>query len=383
MWGFFRRILGGPAARAGRSRSCRSASLQLETLEVREVRSVTPAQVHAAPPPVLEVHPGQSIQKAVDAAAPGSTILIDPGTYKQMVTINKQDLHLIGQIGPGGALPVLLNPGHLKNGIVVGAGGKGVVLENLIVRGFDGNGVYLTGVSGFTLKDLQTQQNGEYGLYSIDSAHGSIQGCYASGSNDTGILIDQSTDVKLVGNVAHDNVIGIEVENSTHIQVIGNFASSNTVGIFEDLLPGLPREVSSDNLIQGNVVYYNNRRNTAAKGDEASALVPGFGILIVGGSHSVVEQNLVFGNGYAGIVLASGLDLIALGAFPANAYKHVDPNPENVSIQNNVVLTNGKLFSYRGAPPAADLIWTQLGQLGKNDHWTGNTHKSSSPHGLG
>ena len=40
------------------------------------------------------VHPGESIQAAVDAASPGDTILVTPGTYRESVRIVTDGLTL-------------------------------------------------------------------------------------------------------------------------------------------------------------------------------------------------------------------------------------------------------------------------------------------------
>ncbi|MEP6948439.1 MAG: hypothetical protein ABI863_04170, partial [Ginsengibacter sp.] len=45
---------------------------------------------------VIIVHKGGSIQAAVDAAAPGETIFIEAGTYKESIVVNKPGIHLIG-----------------------------------------------------------------------------------------------------------------------------------------------------------------------------------------------------------------------------------------------------------------------------------------------
>src|ERR1700688_1547022 len=42
------------------------------------------------------VHKGGSIQTAVDAAAPGTTIFIEAGTYAEAIVVNKPGIQLIG-----------------------------------------------------------------------------------------------------------------------------------------------------------------------------------------------------------------------------------------------------------------------------------------------
>ena len=181
--------------------------------------------------------------------------------------------------------------------------------------------------------------------------------------------------------VANNNVNGIEIENSTNVRAEGNTVFNNTVGILEDLLPGFPLryEVSANNVIAGNLVFGNNRPNTAPPDDIASVEPPGTGIALVGGDDTLVEGNTVLANAYAGIAVLSGNDLLAIAPpgtppYPAG----VDPNPEHTLVEGNVVLLNGFVSGPfpPGFPPPADLIWTGSGQ---NNHWRGNVFGTSSP----
>src|SRR5262249_13416928 len=146
------------------------------------------------------------------------------------------------------------------------------------------------------------------------SANGVIEYSTASGSNDTGIYVGQSTNIVVQGNSAFNNTNGIEIENSTYVKATFNAVHNNTVGILVDLLPGFPLafEVSAHNLVAYNLVFNNNRANTASPGDIAAVEPPGTGIALVGGDHNEVRGNLVFGNAFAGIAVLSGNDLLAL-----------------------------------------------------------------------
>jgi parallel beta-helix repeat protein len=352
--------------------------LRIERLEVRDLPSGATALLPLNP--ILVVHPGDVIQKVVNEASPGTTILIEPAVYRQTVTISTPNLALVGIIDSKGNRPVLESPSGADTGVTVvsASGGQlnGFRIANITVRDFRGSGLLLEGVSHFLIANVNARNNAEYGIFPVFSANGVITACSASGSNDTGIYVGQSNNISIQGNLAFDNVNGIEIENSSNVTASHNECRQNTVGILEDLLPGLTIEVSSNNRLVANFVHNNNRPNTAVAGDIASFEPSGIGILIVGGDSTVAKFNIVTGNGYAGIVLISGLELIALAGLPSSVYGTVDPNPENTLIAANVVLGNGQLFSYPMLPPGADLLWDGSGS---NNHWVGNLFGTSDP----
>ncbi len=290
----------------------------------------TPSGVHA---PTVEVHPGQSIQAAVDAASPGTVLFIDPGTYQQTVNVSTPDLFLVGL----GSV-VLENPGGADNGINVNPGANGFALFHVSVQNFDDNGVVLTGVQRFLLSGVNAANDGEYGLFPVFSANGLISGCSASGNSDTGIYVGQSLDVAVLGNTAQHNDNGIEIENSVNALVAGNMSFNNTVGILVDLLPDLPVKIGGNTLVAGNVVAFNNLPNPGAPND-VSALEPsGAGIVVLGTAGTRVENNLVLGNETVGIGVASTDLLAALGGGPVLG---ILPNPSFTQVRDNVIFGGG------------------------------------------
>jgi parallel beta-helix repeat protein len=341
----------------------------------------------AAPPPLaadrvghadIIVHTGHSIQAAVDAAGAGAVIAIEPGTYAEAVHVRTPGLTLVGLRGRNGGVTII-NPATEDNGVTVDPGSDGFTLVNVTVRGFGANGVFLSGVHGFLLSGVTAQDNGEYGLFPVHSSDGVIEHCRASGHNDTGIYVGQDTNVTVRASVTFANVNGIEFENVHHVRAVGNEAYDNVVGILVVLLPGLDAKSSSDVLVTGNRVHDNNHVNFAPPGDLASFVPTGSGILVVGADHVTVADNVVRGNQFVGIGVASTLVLGQLAGLAPEAFADIEPDPDFDRIVHNVLVRNGGAASPIPFLPAVDLLWIPAGS---GNCWSRNAFKTSFPAAL-
>ena len=324
------------------------------------------------------VNTGGSIQAAVDAAASGDVIQIQPGTYKEAIVINKAGIKLVG-LSNGANGVIIENPGDEENGITVNSNGDGFELYNVTVKNFEENGVFITRADNFVLNHVTAINCGEYGLFPLFCNGGKIEHCSATGHDDTGIYVGQSSNIDLSFNEAFGNVNGLEIENCSHVTITNSQSYDNVDGISIVLLLGLTVTTSSDILATRNHVYNNNHVNFATPGEGFESFVPsGCGILVVGTDNTVIQDNTVQGNNFLGIAVVSTTVLGALAGIPPAAFASIEPNPDGTKVKSNIVNTNGSVQP--ALPfPAVDLLWDGSGT---NNCWSDNKYKKSFPASL-
>jgi parallel beta-helix repeat protein len=118
----------------------------------------------------IVVHPGESIQMAIDAAPENSIIYIEPGIYNEHIVIQKP-VKLIGKDG----LPVVQNQMGGKT-IDIRRGVTGAMLSNLFVNGSKvqySTGIYIGGAE--TVVQNVIVANHDIGLHIYDSFGNSLR----------------------------------------------------------------------------------------------------------------------------------------------------------------------------------------------------------------
>ncbi len=212
---------------------------------------------------LIVVRDGESIQDAVVAASPGAVIKVMPGTYKETVYIDKDNITLSGVIEQG-KYPVLEGEG-LRNDAILYSG-NGVTIENLYITHYKGNGVMGQAGNNFIIRNNYIVDTGVYGIFPQLGKNGIVSHNIVSGIEDAAIYVGMSDNVDVVFNQVFDSVAGIEIENSRHALVESNYVYNNTGGILAFITPGLPIKSCGDVLIRNNFIVRQQPRQLCHPG---------------------------------------------------------------------------------------------------------------------
>jgi parallel beta-helix repeat protein len=314
------------------------------------------AEIASADAALLVV--AKSIQAAVNAAKPGDTIFVPPGTYRETVRVLKDNITILG------SEDAIIDASGFANGIHVGAdifaqapnpvcpaiAVKNFTLIGLTIQNASSNGIFLSGVDTYTLTHGKYLNNGDYATYPSCSNNGQIDFNYAKGGGDTCIYVGNDVEAGIIGNVATDCTVGVQVVNSDDVIIRGNNITGNSTGILAIVDPGNPRAETSDVLIAANRISANNRPNTSTEGDLQS-IPSGVGILIVGSDNVKIRTNEVTRNNALGVgILQNPL---------ASEDPRIEPNPNDDEVQRNLVVANGAHPSSR--LPGVDLFYDGSG----------------------
>jgi nitrous oxidase accessory protein NosD len=337
-----------------------------------------PASASGAGRHRVEVPLGHSIQKAINEAPPGTTIVLEPGVYKESVMIRKDEITLQGA-GPGEDGTILMPPDKLPaNACRQFAKGSGVCVlathvkhgqitktaDNDVVTGitFDGGwnfGVFAFGTTGLKIINNEAENFHEYGFARFESSGGLIEGNEAFGllpDAEAGVYLGDSPDAHAIirNNSSSGSTFGVFVRHSHFVEVSTNDVDSNCQGIMI-LDDGQPGGVGDIN-VHDNKVHANN---ADCPGEPPLA---GGGILLLGASNSNVWRNLVLSNS-GDQVNSGGILLLSSAPFTGGA------DPVGNRIHDN--------SAYQNAP--ADIIYDGSGS---GNTFSRNHCDTSQPSGL-
>ena len=310
------------------------------------------------------VQPGQSVQSAIDAAAPGTTIVLRAGTYPGDLTITKT-VSLRGQgtvviqpaatfshnvcnddphaVGPDGSVVVTgICIGQILPDETVVKTVADVSLANLQVRGFGAAGMFAAGTTGLRVQNVEFDHNGDYGVIADLSDHLTFQGNRIHDNGNGGLHLGSDAVITATANQSYrNNAEGILLADSTGAHVDANQLSGNCVGLVA-VDTGVPGP-TSDLHISGNIVQGNDRYCAGDAGPGGRPAEGGLGMALAGTARATVSGNRITDNVLAGLpfgaqppVVRGGLALIDSTPFGGAA-------PTDNRISGNTIRGNAPL----------------------------------------
>ena len=282
---------------------------------------------------VITVKAGESVQDAVASAQPGDTVQLLPGTYRQTVYIDKDDIALVGVV-KGADWPTFDGEGKRNDAVLYS--GNGVRVENLKIVNYKGNAIMGQAGNNFVIRHNWIANAGVYGIFPEFAQNGLIDYNVLTGIEDAAIYVGMSDNIHVAHNEVYGNVAGIEIENSRHAIVEHNLAYDNAGGILTFITPGLPIKTTFDVVIRNNFVVANNHKNFGAPGSIVSGVPSGTGVIVMAADDVVIENNIIRDNKNAGIIVADHKSFANITPDP-----QADPNPDRVSVLWNLFANNG------------------------------------------
>jgi hypothetical protein len=286
----------------------------------------------------IYVHPGQSIQAAINKAPSGGLVVVERGTYRGNLEI-KRSVRLLGHdavIVPA-AKPTksicssLLQPaiGICVHGTVnadqsIRKAVASVSIEGITVRNFGGSGILAYGVAGLRVVRNVMAHNGGWGMYVADVSNLSLlyNRSYDNGADGFQVARSPSSNAAIVGNTSYGNHgTGILFLDSLGGRIALNDVHGNCAGIVV-AHTGDPDASGGGNVaVQLNQVTANNRV-CAASADMGTPAYGGIGIALIGAQNTVVALNDIRNNlAVAGSAFPDGGGILLLdgAAFGAGA----------------------------------------------------------------
>jgi parallel beta-helix repeat protein len=329
------------------------------------------------------VGPGESIQKAVNAAEPGDTIVVR-GVHREDVVIRKNGIKLRGDdavieaptrakadspcskaFGPEAIC--VLGDVNLKTFKLEGQRVSDVSVSGFTIRGFKiaRKGAYVidvTGARNATVVGNRAIGNVAGAIFAALSVNTTVAKNHVIGSPETdpeidapGIRVEVSSRTTVVGNNISGGAYGLVVEADAHGgSVVGNNLHDNCTGMFFEAFPSEPVD---DFEVKGNTVENNTRSCRAA---QWGVNFSGIGIVLLGASGMEVTGNQISGNVPSGPTPVSGGVVVSTDPFGVGTTK-----PTNNSVTGNLLGRN-----------KPDIFWDESGT---GNRFLGNLCDSSVP----
>ncbi len=345
---------------------------------------------------IITVHPGESIQKAIDQARAGNIILVSPGIYYETIQLKR------GIILRSEGLPktTIIDGRDSSQPVVKGASesiidgftitGKGppaneaepghaiecidisFVIRNNIIKNNQGTGIYVAGKKAapeIIGNKIYSNQGAGIGNEHYSHARIADNECYAN--TLAGIGIRRQAAPLLENNRLHHNGmagIGVQHKNSSPV-LKNNYCYFNK-------LAGIGVEQGASPTLEGNNLYSNGRSGVGIQSGSKVLLTANIiktntlsGIAVLKGCEVTIKDNTIADNIMAGIVINDGSKAeIEQNTISHNGTQGIVCSFSKVNVSGNTINGNSHhgIAIYRQSQ--ARITENTISDNGYNDH---------------
>jgi hypothetical protein len=292
---------------------------------------------------------------AIDKASPGTVIFVEAGTYAEQLTINMDDISLIGHgavltppskfkhntcSGLFGPLPngspsqagicvtgsqVKLAPFDLEHRKVLSVGHpvNNVLISGMHVKGFVGADIAVVGAQGARIVGNELSQSTIYGLLTVGSTNSYIarNKVVTTLASFVGICQDNLGSIEVEQNYLSGHFIAFCVQTSG-ANIHDNTCEGNCIGAYVD------PHISGAQLLNNHIT-----------GPTASGCPAVYGIILDGASDTLVKGNSIHGELAGGTAAGIAMyDDPCDGSFGPSLSCDVNPTPSNAT--GNIIIDN-------------------------------------------
>jgi len=230
----------------------------------------------AQPPCNVWVEPGESIQRAIDAASPGTVICLRAGTWEENLVINKSltlrgvDREQTTVKGVKTGEPVILIESESEIQVTIEA----ITIAEAKVgteRTWKEDGIHIRGNAKAIIKTCTISNNDSTGIGLYDSSHAIIEGNTISRNGGWGIWVEDSAQAEIISNQITDSRVisvgyadGIGVYDNGRATIRDNTITGNArlgVGLWKAAQATIINNTITHNHWHGISMGYEGYRN--------------------------------------------------------------------------------------------------------------------------